>query len=214
VWGNPKSLTGYRLRREFVLSLAGSITCGCFASLHALAQAALPTEGSKLAFALSATDGTAVTDQSYRGKWLAIYFGYTYCPDVCPTTLMEIADAINALGPRAAMVQGLFITIDPRRDTPAVLSDYLRSFDPRFIGLTGTHAQIAAAAKAFHVFYERIDANDGGYSHDHGTHIYLVDPDGRFAKTLNGQSGSEAIRNALSALMAASQNTRPDKNRT
>jgi protein SCO1 len=190
-------------RREFVLSFASSVACGSFAGSRALAQAALPTEGSKLPFTLTTTDGTAVTDQTYRGKWLVIYFGYTYCPDVCPTTLMEIAGALNSLGSHAAIVQGLFITIDPQRDIPAVLSDYLKSFDPRFVGLTGTHAQIAATAKTFHVFYERNDTDDGNYLYDHTDYIYLVDPDGRFARTLNGQSGSEAIGNALSVLMAA-----------
>jgi protein SCO1 len=190
-------------RREFVFSLAGSIICGSFAGLHALAQAALPAEGSKLAFTLTATDGTAVTDQSYRGKWLVIYFGYTHCPDVCPTTLMEIAGALNSLGSRAAMVQGIFITIDPQRDIPAVLNDYLKSFDPRFVGLTGAHAQIVATAKTFHVFYERNDTDDGSYLYDHSDYIYLVDPHGRFAKALSGQSGSEAIGNVLSVLMAA-----------
>jgi protein SCO1 len=190
-------------RREFVLSFVSSIAWGPFAGLRALAQAALPTEGSKLAFTLTATDGTAVTDQTYRGKWLIIYFGYTYCPDVCPTTLMEIAGALNSFGSHAAIVQGLFITIDPQRDIPAVLNDYLKSIDPRFVGLTGTNAQIAATAKTFHVFYERNDTHDGSYLYDHTDYIYFVDPDGRFARAINGQSGSEAIGNALSVLMAA-----------
>jgi protein SCO1 len=190
-------------RREFVLALVGSITCGSIASLRGLAQGVFPAEGSKLAFALTATDGTAVTDQNYRGKWLVIYFGFTYCPDVCPTALMEIASALNALGPLAHMVQVVFITVDPQRDTSAVLNDYLRSFDPRFIGLTGTHVQVAAAAKAFHVFYERNDTNDGSYLYDHSAYIYLVDPEGRFAKAINSQGGSQAITDALCALLVA-----------
>jgi len=168
-----------------------------------LAQPLFPAEGSKLIFALTATDGTAVADQTYRGKWLIVYFGYTYCPDVCPTTLMEIAGALNALGPRADMAQGLFITVDPQRDTAVVLNDYLKSFDPRFVGLTGTHAEIAAAARAFHVFYERNDTNDGSYLFDHSAYIYLVDPDGRFATAIGSQGSSRVISDALSALMAA-----------
>ena len=91
-------------------------------------------------FALTASDGTAVTEQSYRGKWLVVYFGYTFCPDVCPTTMLEIAQALQTLGPRADAVQGLFITVDPRRDTPGVLAEYLKSFDRRLVGLTGTAA--------------------------------------------------------------------------
>jgi protein SCO1 len=122
--------------RKFLLLLASSIICGSFAGLRGLAQPLFPAEGSKLTFALTAIDGTAVTDQTYRGKWLIVYFGYTHCPDVCPTTLMEIAGALNALGPRADMVQGLFISVDPQRDTRAVLNDYLRSFDPRPLPIT------------------------------------------------------------------------------
>ena len=114
-----------------------------------------PPEGSNAHFALTAADGTAITEQSYRGKWLVIYFGYTFCPDVCPTTLMDIAGALDALGPRAGAVQALFVTIDPARDTPSILTEYLKSFDPRIVGLTGTPAQIALAAKNFQVFYER-----------------------------------------------------------
>ena len=167
------------------------------------AQIGFPPEGSNLTFTLTATDGTAVTEQNYHGKWLVIYFGYTFCPDVCPTTVMEIAGALKALGPRADLVQGLFITVDPQRDTPVVLSDYLKSFDPRLIGLTGTEAQIAAAANAFYVFYERNDTDDGSYLYDHSAYIYLVYPDGKFARAITSEGGSQAVTDALSALMAA-----------
>jgi protein SCO1 len=191
-------------RRIFILSLVAGIACGLpFAGLRGFAQTVFPAEGSKLPFTLTATDGTAVSDQTYRGKWLMVYFGYTYCPDVCPTTMMEIAGALNALGPHTAMVQALFITVDPQRDTGAVLNDYLKSFDRSIIGLTGTYAQIAAAAKTFHVFYERNDTDGGNYLYDHSSYIYLVNPDGRFARAINGQGNSRAISDALSALIAA-----------
>jgi protein SCO1/2 len=88
----------------------------------AVAQAAPPPEGTPVTFALTAADGDAVTEQSYRGKWLIVYFGYTFCPDICPATLLEISAALAVLGPRADAVQGLFVTVDPRRDTPAVLA--------------------------------------------------------------------------------------------
>jgi cytochrome oxidase Cu insertion factor (SCO1/SenC/PrrC family) len=95
----------------------------------AAAQTTLPPEGSRVNFALTATDGMVITEQNYRGKWLVIYFGYTFCPDVCPTTLMGIAGALDALGPRAAAVQGLFITVDPRRDTQCrILWSRLKNF--------------------------------------------------------------------------------------
>jgi protein SCO1 len=169
----------------------------------AAAQIGFPPEGSKVSFALTATDDTAVTEQSYRGKWLVVYFGYTFCPDVCPTTLLEISEALKALGPRAGAVQALFVTVDPKRDTPSVLTEYLKSFDPRLVGLVGTPAQIAHAAKSFHVFYERQDTDDGGYSYDHSAFIYVVDRDGRFVKAVAGEAGSQQIAATLSALMSA-----------
>jgi protein SCO1/2 len=169
----------------------------------AAAQTTFPPERSRVSFALTAADGSAITEQSDRSKWLVIYFGYTFCPDVCPTTLMDIAGALDALGPRAAAVQGLFITIDPRRDTPNVLTEYLKSFDQRLIGLTGTPAQIAQAAKSFHVFYELQDADDGNYSYDHSAFIYVVDPQGTFVKAISSEGGSKQIADTMSALMSA-----------
>jgi len=194
-------------RRELILSFVGGVAGCSFIALAipAKAQMQFPPEGSNLTFALTATDGTSVTEQNYRGKCLVIYFGYTFCPDVCPTTMMEIGGALKTLGPRADMVQGLFITVDPQRDTPAVLNDYLRSFDPRLIGLTGTPAQIAAAAKAFHVFYERNSAGDGSYLYDHSSYIYFVYPDGKFAKAITSEGGGQAVADALSVMMSAAR---------
>ena len=193
-------------RREFMLSFVSGVASWSFAvPKPAEAQTTFPSEGSNLSFALTAADGTAVTEQSYRGKWLVIYFGYTFCPDVCPTTMMEIAGALKALGPRADAVQAIFITVDPQRDIPNVLNEYLKSFDPRLIGLTGTPAQIAAAAKAFHVFYERNDAGDGSYLYDHSAFIYLVKPDGKFARAISSEGSSQAIADALSTLMTTAQ---------
>jgi protein SCO1/2 len=165
------------------------------------AQGTLPPQGSGVHFAMTASDGTAVTEQSYRGKWLVVYFGYTFCPDVCPTTMLEIAQALQTLGPRADVVQGLFITVDPRRDTPGVLAECLKSFDPRLVGLTGTPAQIALAAGSFHVFYERHDTDDGGYLLDHSSFVYFVDGAGKFAKALTSEGGSKQIADTLSVLI-------------
>jgi protein SCO1/2 len=170
---------------------------------HAGAQTATAPEGSAISFPLTAADGSAVTERTYRGKWLIVYFGYTFCPDVCPTTLMEIAGALDKLGQRADMVQGVFVSVDPKRDTPEILSEYVKSFDPRIIGLTGVPAQIAVAAKSFKVFYERRDTDDGGYVYDHTTLIYLVDPDGRFMRALAGNADAQQIADALVAAMAA-----------
>jgi protein SCO1/2 len=171
-------------------------------ALPAAAQDTSPGEGTSVRFALTAaSDGAAVTEQTYRGKWLAVYFGYTSCPDICPTTLLDLAQALDALGQRAGAVQPLFITVDPKRDTPGVLTEYVKSFHPSLIALTGTPAQLAAAARGFHVFHERHDNDDGGYSIDHSAFIYLIDPDGRLAKTVASEGGSKQIAAALSALM-------------
>jgi protein SCO1/2 len=123
-----------------VLFMLGILTL----SQPAAAQDTSSAEGTSVRFALTAAgDGTAITEQTYRGRWLAVYFGYTSCPDVCPTTLLDMAQALDALGPRAGAVQPLFITVDPKCDTPDVLTEYVKSFHPRLIALTGTPAQLA-----------------------------------------------------------------------
>jgi protein SCO1/2 len=166
------------------------------------AQIAVPPKGSRVHFALTGSDGTAVTEQRYRGKWLVIYFGYTSCPDICPTTMLELAQALQALGARAAGVQVLFITVDPQRDRPDLLAEYLKTFDPHFVGLTGSSAQISAAAKSFNVFYERHDTDDGNYTYDHSTYLYVVDPDGQLVEALGSDRGSEQIAATLASLMS------------
>lgn len=195
------------MRRRDLLAWLGSgaaalvLPAYSFRPTIAAAQLAPPAVGASLQFALTGADGTAVTEQSYRGKWLAIYFGYTFCPDVCPTTMMELAEALKVLGPRADAVQVIFVTIDPRRDKPAVLAEYLKAFDSRFVGLTGTPAQISAAARSFNVFYERNDTDNGNYTYDHSSFIYLVDPTGKLAKAVISDRGSKLIAADLLVLM-------------
>ena len=104
-------------------------------------------------FTLRTPDGVTVTEQTYRGKWLLVYFGYTFCPNTCPTALMDISSVLARLGGEADVIQPLFITVDPQRDTPDVLQEYTRSFDPRIIGLSGDEQQIAAAAQAYGAYY-------------------------------------------------------------
>jgi protein SCO1 len=170
---------------------------------QAAALVRIPAAGENIHFALTGADGRDVTEQSYRGKWLVVYFGYTFCPDICPTTMLEIAGALEALGPRANAVEGIFVTVDPDRDTPEVLGDYLKSFDPRLIGLTGTSAQISEAAKSFGVLYERQDRDDGTYLYDHSAFIYLVDAEGRLVKAVAGDNARTQIADTLSGLMQA-----------
>ena len=134
-------------------------------------------------FQLVDQSGKPLSDRDFRGRYLLIYFGYTFCPDVCPTTMGVMAEALTKMGGDAARVTPLFITIDPARDTPKVLKDYVAAFGPRFVGLTGNAAQIAAVEKAYKVYAKKtpLDPNkpNGNYAMDHSSVIYLVGPDGR-----------------------------------
>ncbi len=151
-----------------------------------------PTVGGP--FTLVNDNGKTVTNQEFRGKYMLVYFGYTYCPDVCPTTLNSIAQAMDRLGAKADHVQPIFITVDPQRDTPPVMKQYVSAFSPSLIGLTGTPGQIAAVAKEYRVYYAKHITGPGpnDYSMDHSSIIYLMGPDGKFiAPIAAGESGAE-----------------------
>jgi protein SCO1 len=154
-------------------------------------------------FTFSTPDGTTVTDQTYRGKWLLVYFGYTFCPNSCPTMLLDIATALKELGPDAAKVQPLFITIDPQRDTPQVMQQYTQSFDPRILGLIGTPEQIAAAAHEYGAYYVRHRTGPGvnDYVMDHSTYLYIMDPEGKFGRAFHGDTSGDRIADALRELL-------------
>jgi protein SCO1/2 len=130
-------------------------------------------------FALMDDTGKPRTDQDFRGKMMLVYFGYTHCPDACPTALQDMADALAKLGPAADQVAPLFITIDPERDTVAYLKGYAEQFDPHFVSLTGSAAEIAAAAKAYRVYYRKAE-DKPDYLMDHTSIIYLMGRDGVF----------------------------------
>jgi protein SCO1 len=154
-------------------------------------------------FTLTAADGAVVTEQTYRGKWLLVFFGFTSCPDTCPTALLDIAAALEKLGPAADKVQPLFITVDPQRDTPVVIGDYTRSFDPRIIGLTGTPEQIAAVAREYGAYYapRKIGPGPEDYVMDHSSYLYLMDPEGKFVRGFDadtpGDRLAEIVRDAI-----------------
>ena len=155
-------------------------------------------------FTLTATDGSTVTDETYRGKILLVYFGYTFCPDACPTTLNDIAAALAELGPRAERIQPLFITIDPKRDTREVLANYVRAFDPRIVGLTGTPEQITAAAKAYGVYYapyKTADAPDG-YLMDHTSVVFVMNGAHRFVASFTQDTPAAQMAERLRKLIA------------
>jgi protein SCO1 len=144
--------------------------------------------------------GATVTNDTYRGKWLVIFFGFTHCPDVCPTTLSKIASMMDLLGRDAEKVQPLFITVDPERDTVEVLRDYVAAFDRRIVGLTGSAEQIATVAKSYDVISQR--TGDGAASTiGHSTAIYLIDPDGRYSMTLDPNFSAQEMAAWLRALM-------------
>jgi protein SCO1 len=139
-------------------------------------------------FELVDQDDHTVNDKTFLGRPSVIFFGYTSCPDVCPTTLMDVSNWLKALGPLADKLNVLFISIDPERDTPIHLREFLSSFDPRIRGLTGTNKQIAAVAKEFRVYYKRVGESDGSYSMDHSGAIYLMDKAGNFVGPLSFQT--------------------------
>lgn len=126
-----------------------------------------------------------ITEADMKGQPFLVFFGFTHCPDVCPTTLFEVSEILRALGPDAKNLRALFVTVDPERDTPAVLKDYLASFDPRIIGVTGDEAAIAAAEKSYRVYAKKVPTDGGGYTMDHTAIVYLMNKDGRFVAPFN-----------------------------
>ena len=162
-------------------------------------------------FTLTAPDGATVTDQTYRGKWLLVYFGYTSCPDSCPTALFEVATALKKLGPDAAMLQPIFITIDPQRDRPEVMGEYTSSFDPRIVGLTGTAQQIDAVTQAYGAYFVRRKTGPGAqdYLVDHSIYIYLMSSQGKFVRGFDASWSGDGIAAAVRVAMAQLHNEGP-----
>jgi protein SCO1/2 len=145
-------------------------------------------------FALIDQDGEPLSSADLAGKPYAIFFGYTHCPDVCPTTLFEMSEALKALGPDADRLRVLFVTVDPARDTPELLKSYLSAFDGRISGLSGTQQAIDAAAKSFRIFYQKVPAENGDYSMDHSATVILMGADGRFVGTISyGEDGETRV---------------------
>jgi len=137
------------------------------------------------AFQLTDQNGRTVTEQSLRGKPTLIFFGYTHCPDVCPTSLFEISEVLRAMGKDADRVNAYFISVDPERDTPSTMKDYLSSFDPHLEGLSGDPAATTTVLTAYRVYAKKVPMKDGDYTMDHTALIYLMDRDGRFVAPFN-----------------------------
>jgi protein SCO1/2 len=182
-------------------------------SLGGLPFAGTPSPSSDVIggpFALTGADGQKVSDRDFRGRWLLVYFGYTHCPDICPTTLADLSQTLDLLGADAPQIQPLFITIDPDRDTPQIVGDYVKEFDNRIIGLAGKPGEIAAVAKAYRVFYakrEAAGANGGDYLMEHTAFVYVMGPDGGYVTLLTPLQGQtpEIMASRLRELMAPVQ---------
>jgi cytochrome oxidase Cu insertion factor (SCO1/SenC/PrrC family) len=153
-------------------------------------------------FELVDQTGAARRDSEFRGRYMLVYFGFTFCPDACPTALLAMAEALDQTGPLAQRIQPILITVDPERDTPAQLASYVAAVDERLIGLTGSPAQIAAAARAYRVFYRKVTPpgmND--YLVDHTSLIYLMGPDGKFLTHFSHETPPERMAETLRRLV-------------
>jgi len=151
-------------------------------------------------FTLINQDGLVTTEADFKGRFLLVFFGYTYCPDVCPTTLITVSNALDILGPDAALIAPLFISVDPERDSAAVLKGYLSSFNPKIVGLTGTAEQVAAVAGAFQAPYEKIiepGADPEYYAVGHPAFLYLMAPNGDFLGIIGYQDPPEKMAKLL-----------------
>lgn len=154
-------------------------------------------------FALTDHNGKPRTLADFKGKAVVVFFGYTQCPDVCPTTMAEMATVMKELGPQADNVQVLFITVDPERDTPELLSKYVPAFDSRFLGLVGDKAAIDKVAKEFKVFYQKVPGKEpGSYTMDHTAGSYVFDPQGRIRLFVRHGQGAEPIAHDLKLLLS------------
>ncbi|GEO17894.1 SCO family protein [Microvirga aerophila] len=160
-------------------------------------QARVPIGGP---FKLTTQDGKPFTDENLKGKPFAVFFGFTHCPEVCPTTLYDLTQDLAALGKDADNLRVAFVTVDPARDTPELLKTYLASFDPRIVGLTGTEEEIAATAKAYKVYYRKVPT-DSDYTMDHTATIFLMDSKGDFYGTSNFQESQDIRRGKLKKLV-------------
>jgi protein SCO1/2 len=136
-------------------------------------------------FKLVDQNAKPITEQDFKGEPFLVFFGFTHCPDVCPTTLFEVSEIFRALGPDAKNLRAMFVTVDPERDTPAVIKDYLASFDPRITGATGDVDAITAAEKSYRVYAKKVPTDGGGYTMDHTAIVYLMSKDGRFVAPFN-----------------------------
>jgi protein SCO1/2 len=167
------------------------------------------TGGAKLAgsliggpFTLTDQHGATVTEAALKGHPSALFFGYTYCPDVCPTTLLDMSNYLKQLGPDGDKLKVYFVTVDPERDTEAQMANYLSLFDPRITGLTGSPQAVEQMLKAYRIYWKKIPDGNGGYSMDHSASVYLLDRDGNLTSTIDYQEKPDVALAKLKKLIA------------
>jgi cytochrome oxidase Cu insertion factor (SCO1/SenC/PrrC family) len=178
--------------KSIVIGIAGAALglAAAIALLPDVRERLLPSVGQQVtgkaliggAFTLTDNTGKRVTDQDFHGKYTLVFFGFTSCPDICPAGLQLIAGALQKLGTKAQLITPIFISVDPQRDTPEKLAAYVKNFDPKLVGLTGTPEEIAAVAKAYKVYYAKVPSKErpDDYTMDHTSIIYVMDPKGEF----------------------------------
>jgi protein SCO1 len=178
-----------RTTRPLVIfaAFAGSLVVGLVIMLWALGGLRTVTAPAAIGGPFQLTDqaGQTVTDKDLKGRPTLIFFGFTHCPDVCPTSLFEISEVLKAMGKDADRVNAYFVSVDPERDTAAAMKDYLSSFDPHLKGLTGNPEAVAKVLSAYRVYSKKVPLKDGDYTMDHTALIYLMDRDGRFVAPFN-----------------------------
>ncbi|RYY98876.1 MAG: SCO family protein [Comamonadaceae bacterium] len=193
------------LRRAVVLSLVSAVAlaaAGCMESKPQFRGVDLTGADYAKDIQLTDHDGKPRSLKDFQGKAVVVFFGFTQCPDVCPTTLAELAEAKKLLGADGAKVQGVFVTVDPERDTPEVLKAYMANFDPSFVALRGTPEQTAAVAKDFKLYYKKVEGKTPGtYTMDHGAASYIYDPQGRLRLYSRYGSGAQAVADDLKLLL-------------
>ncbi|HZT47316.1 MAG TPA: SCO family protein [Hyphomicrobiaceae bacterium] len=204
------SLSGVRLALYILagFALGGVAALAVFpaARERLLSPLAMHSVGQALVggpFTLTDQTGRRVTDQDFRGKFMLVYFGFTFCPDVCPTALQVMAAALDKLGPEAERITPVLITIDPERDTPAQLAMYVKSFHPRLVGLTGSPKEIEDAARAYRVYVKKVPdpKSTAGYTMDHSSIIYVMGPDGKYRGHFTHATSADVMAERLAGML-------------
>lgn len=190
-------------RRLLLLAPAGALAAGLAGMGAWWTTRSAPGAQIGGPFRLIDGDGRGVTEQSFRGKAMLVYFGYTHCPDACPTALQDMATAVDKLTPALRrQVQIVFVTVDPERDTPAVMKSYTGAFDAGIEGLTGSPGAIAQAAREYRVYYARHTEKGGEYSMDHSSIMYLMDKQGRFVSIFTAETTPDEMAAELRKVVA------------